>query len=471
MTMSAATAEATHSTRASPRPHHARADALAWLVAALCALAALVVLYPGQYPWDSAFQIWQARTGRFSNGSPVAMTALWSLLLDLTGNPATLLAVNFVAFYSGLALAAIAIGERTWINATVIVVAGLSPLALVQMAHLLTDAHLAAVMTLATGLGARGMNAQRRAPLAASLALLVYAGATRYNALVAIVPFAVLIAPAIAPAARRGIASIVCVVALALASLVVSFTFDRALVRERISVWPVIALWDLAAISVDRGVLLLPSFTRGPGMTVQELVVTGAFNPTANTYLFMRSHSGMRDGFTYPYSADERRVLAVAWLDAIRDHPIAYARHRLRTFWLLVGPHDGDVRGATFFRSRTAYRDNPPLPSPWAPRLQDAFYAAAMVLERTWLFAGLPYLLLASVALCIGWVRREHQNARLAMAIAASALLYALTLLPLAPAADLRYLTWPIVAAPLSFAFALSRRRPIPQRGAPRPSR
>jgi len=33
--------------------------------------------------------------------------------------------------------------------------------------------------------------------------------------------------------------------------------------------------------------------------------------------------------------------------------------------------------------------------------------------------------------------------------------------LPLAPAADLRYLTWPIVAGPLALAFALSRRASV----------
>ena len=464
MTVPAATVENPRSTRPLRRPRDARSDALAWLIAGVCALGAFVALYPGQYPWDSAYQIWQARTGRFSNGSPVAMTALWSLLLDLTGNPASLLVLNLAAFYSGLALAAIAISERSWIRAIVIVVAGLSPLALVQMAHLLTDAHLAAVMTLATGLGARAMAARRRTPLVASLALLVYAGGARHNALVAILPFAVLMAPAIAPTVRRSIASIACVACLAIASVAVTFVLDRELVRERIVVWPVIALWDLAAISVDRDVLLLPEFTRGPGMTVHELVETGAFNPTANTFLFVRSHAGVRDGFIDPYTADERRALALAWLDAIRHYPIAYAHHRLRTFFLLVGPHDREVRGAAFFRTRIAFRDNPPLPPPHAARLQDAFYAAAMALQRTWLFAGLSYLLLEVGALGIGWVRRDQLNARVAMAVAASALLYAMTLLPLAPAADLRYLTWPIVAGPLSFAFALSRYRSRPQR-------
>jgi hypothetical protein len=59
----------------------------------------------------------------------------------------------------------------------------------------------------------------------------------------------------------------------------------------------------------------------------------------------------------------------------------------------------------------------------------------------------------------IGWKRRSRANGRVALAAAVSALLYAASYVPLAPAADLRYLTWPIVAAPIAVAFALSRAR------------
>lgn len=50
----------------------------AWVAAiALTGLvASLIVLYPGQYPFDSAYQFWQARTGTYSNLSPVTMPLL-----------------------------------------------------------------------------------------------------------------------------------------------------------------------------------------------------------------------------------------------------------------------------------------------------------------------------------------------------------------------------------------------------------
>jgi hypothetical protein len=245
---------------------------------------------------------------------------------------------------------------------------------------------------------------------------------------------------------------------IALLSGATAFVLDRAVVVQRYTVWPTIALWDLAAISVDRNTLLLPSFTHGPGLTVDELRETGAFDATANTFLFRKSHSGMRDGLQEPYTAAQLRAVRAAWLDAVRRFPGAYAHHRLRTFWLLVGPHRGDVQGLAYFQARTPYRDNPPLPMPAAPGVRAAFYRLAGALSSGWMFSALPCLVLGAVAWIVAWRRRNRLNARVALAVSSAALLYATGYLPLAPAADLRYLTWPIVAGPLALAFALSRR-------------
>jgi hypothetical protein len=146
--------------------------------------------------------------------------------------------------------------------------------------------------------------------------------------------------------------------------------------------------------------------------------------------------------------------LAAAWANAVWRYPGAYLRHRLRTFGLLVGTHRDPVHGIAYFNLRLPFRDNPPLPQPLAPGAQTALYRLAATLAPTWVFAGLPYLLLAALAGAIGW-RRDGVAARIAVAISASALLYALAFFPLAPSADLRYLTWPIVAGPLALAFAL----------------
>jgi hypothetical protein len=429
------------------------------IVAGAGALATIVVLYPGQYPFDAAAQLWQARTGFFGNGSPVAMIAAWSLLLRAFGNPAALFCVNVVALWSGLALCALALGTRTSFGVAMLLVVGLSPLGLVEMAHVLTDAHLAAVLVLATGCCAHGLAASRRGPLLGAAILLVYAGCVRHNAVIAILPFGALLVPALRRIdAPRGAARALGAVVLGVASVALAFALDRALVRAPVHVWQTLALWDLAAISVDGDVVLLPPFTHGPGLTAQELRQTGAFDPTANTLLFERSRSGLRDGYEYPYSNEEQHGLAAAWANAVWRYPGAYLRHRLRTFGLLVGTHRDPVHGIAYFNLRLPFRDNPPLPQPLAPGAQTALYRLAATLAPTWVFAGLPYLLLAALAGAIGW-RRDGVAARIAVAISASALLYALAFFPLAPSADLRYLTWPIVAGPLALAFALLRAR------------
>jgi len=315
---------------------------------------------------------------------------------------------------------------------------------------------------LATGFAACGLAARRRAPLLACIALLVYAGCIRHNALIAIVPYGALVAPALIPVRARGATIAVSgALLIALLSGATGFVLDRTMVVQRYTVWPTIALWDLAAISVDRNTLLLPSFTHGAGLTVDELRETGAFDATANTFLFRKSHSGMRDGLQEPYTEAQLREVRVVWLDAVRRFPGAYAHHRLRTFWLLMGPHRGDVQGLVYFQARTPYRDNPPLPAPAAPGAQAAFYRLAGALSSGWMFSALPCLALGAVAWIAAWRRRNRLNARVALAVSSAALLYAMAFLPLAPAADLRYLTWPIVAGPLALAFALSRRASV----------
>ena len=434
-------------------------DLPAWLVAGAGALAMIVVLYPGQYTFDSAYQVWEARTGQFVGGSPVAMIAVWSLLIEVSANPATLFCLNVAMLWSGLALCVIAITGNGLARAALLLAFGLTPLAMVEMAHVLTDAHLAAVLALATGFAAWGMTSGKRPPLVACVAALAYAACVRHNALIAIVPYGALLAVILVPAARRGwlvaLAGAIAVSILASAAVV---GLDRALVGKRVTVWPTIALWDLAAISVDRNALLVPSFAHGPGLTVDELAETGAFDPTGNTSLFQKSRSGMRDGIIVPFTREELRALRDAWIAAVLQYPGAYARHRLRTFWLLIASHRGAYHGVAYFVSRIDYLDNPPLPAVLSQPLNDAFYELAADLTPTWVFAALPYLLISVLAGILGIVRREWPASHLALAISSSALLYAACFLPLAPAADLRYLTWPIVAGPVALAFALASR-------------
>lgn len=437
---------------------HDASNRLVAIVAACCAGAAIVLLYPGQYPYDAANQLWQARTGHLGDGSPVTMAALWSVLLRLTGNPAALFLVNIVLFWAGLALCATALDLRPALRIALLVVVGFSPLALLQMGHVLTDAHFAAVMMLATGFGAHAVVGGKRAALVACAALLIYAGCVRMNAFTATAPFAFAIAAfakarATGRALLAGLAAAVLVVACTAA---VALILDRSLVKRPITAWPTLLLWDLAAISVAHGTLLLPAFTHGAGLTVEELERTKAFDEAVNVPLFQRSKSGVNDGYGRPYTPAQKRELLRAWFSAVTTYPAAYMQHRLRAFGLLTGRHD-KLPGFAYIHGRIQYEDNPALPGMLAPRAQESLYRLAARLEPGWLLAGLPYLVLSTMAGVAGWFRRDRPTGVLAIAVAGSALAYAAAYVLIAPAADLRYLTWPVVAAPLAAAFALSR--------------
>ena len=151
-------------------------------IAAACGAGiAIVLLYPGQYPYDAANQLWQARTGHLGDGSPVTMAALWSLLLWLTGNPAALFLVNVVLFWAGLALCAASFDVPPVLRIAPLIVIGLSPLALLQMGHVLTDAHFAAAMMLAIGFAARGLVGGKGTALVACTAAVAFASTAAWS--------------------------------------------------------------------------------------------------------------------------------------------------------------------------------------------------------------------------------------------------------------------------------------------------
>ena len=439
-----------------PEPPPRRRSGAIWIAALIGAVFSAVLLYPGQYPFDSAYQLWQARTGEYSNITPVVMPALWSALLGLGGNPASLLLLNVALLWTGLALAFDRLPIARVSRVAGLLVCGLAPTALVQVAHLLSDTHLAAVLVLATGLfidGDRG----RRAPLVIAAMLLVYAGCVRHNAVLAILPLGALLGLGIFP--RRRWAALAAAVGIAIGALVAAGVFDRTLTEHRRALWPTLVLWDLAAVSVATGELLLPAYTHGPGLTPAELAETRAFDPTSVAPLFARSRSGIGSGLGRPYPPEHLADLRATWVSMIVHHPREWIAHRLRTFVRLTGAHREPDEGVAYYVDRHVYRDNPELPHALAPATQQSFYVLMATLLAAGALSALPSIGMHLAAIIVAWRRRDTRVGSVAVAIAASALLYTAGFLILAPSTELRYLTWTIVAAPLALLLALASRR------------
>ncbi len=424
----------------------------------------VAVLFPGWMSYDSSHQFWQVRTGEFTNLSPVVMTALWSAVYALVPRPSALFLLHVAAYWSGIVLLAFALWRGALVRAGFIVVAGFVPPAIVILGHLWTDASLIAALSLASGLTVTGLVRRQRWPLALALPAILYAGAVRHNSLLAIVPLAALWAHAWLRAgeASRAAAPVLTrrakLAGLALLVVLASFAggrvLDQALVRERVSTWALLVLWDLAGMSLQSQQLLIPDLARTPETNLENL--RERFSPYACVPLFT-GPGRVRHGLEgEQFDPGELALLRRAWLDAIAAHPGAYLRHRAAVAKRLFGSYRGHAEGLFFVPETVAFRDNPPgeaVLTGWRDRL-----AEAVRRTRGWvIYTPALYLAIAMGAAALGWRRRDEPAGQVALALAGSGLLLVLPLVVAAPGTELRYSGWLFTSSVAALAASFAR--------------
>lgn len=430
-----------------------------WLALAGVALD-LVAFWPGLLSFDSAQAWWQARHRAATGITPLPFVLLWQAADRLGAGPGALFVLQLTLFWSGLALLAQALQWPARRGAPLLLAIALLPVPWLLRGHVWTDVIVLAAACCALGLLARAQRSTRPWPwLLLALPCLACAGLLRHNALPAMLPLAWWWSTLARPA--RGTVRGACLAraALACALLLAIFGLGRLLqdgIRERVPVWPSLAQFDLAGMSVRSGQMLLPAFMVGPGLEVGELA--HAFRPWSNLTLFDTRH-GVRSPFEPPLSPLELATLRRAWLDAIATHPAAWLGHRWQVTRALLGTHAADWPAELIYvQASVDYRDNPPIATH-----QGALHARLMqlaaLLRATPLLAAWPCLLAGLLAALPAWRRRTTLAGRVALTALASAALLALPLGVLAPAAELRYLGWPCVASLIALAAVLATPR------------
>jgi hypothetical protein len=424
--------------------------ALIWLGAIAGFAFDCAAYWPGQMSFDSAYAWWQARGGDTTDIAPPILIFLWRACDAVLEGPGLVFALHLALFWSGLALLANALGLGRARAIAFLLIAAFAPVPWLLRGHVWTDVGLFSALLFAAGAFAKAQATRRRAWIVAALPALLYAAAIRHNALPALIPFA-------AWAAWLAGGGTTTRVRIALGA---AFVFGVALlfaiaidarVDRRVPLWPAVAQWDLAALSVASGEMLLPSFMIGPGLDVPELA--GAFRDWSMVPMLQNTRHGMRDPFDV-YTREELSALRAAWLDAIRAHPGAWLAHQARRVGALLGVHDPAwPRELVYVDDEVGYRDNPPVARN-ASALHRILMRAAASLVSTPILAGWPYLVVGLLAARSAWRRRRENAGRIALVLLISAWLYVVPLLMLAPA-ELRYLGWcclaSIVAAELAW--------------------
>jgi hypothetical protein len=418
------------------------------LAAAIGFAFTLCAFYPGFVSQDSAEQYLQARTGQFDTHHPPLMALIWQLTDRVIPGPGGIFALFALAYWAALALVAAHATRRRWAKVMAVLGIGLWPPMIGLLAHVWKDVGLLAAFLLASGLLVRESRCPSRVLLLMAFALIALGAGFRHNGLFAALPFMPYLAGrwlrTNGPGERSATPRIIAVAVLAaFATATIGQLPDYLPQVKRTSMWPTVALWDLAAVSVDERRILIPDSLLLPGLTLQEM--ESNFNPSTNTSTFQTNKILLSLGV--PYTATQNRDLLRAWLALPFEHPSAYWRHRWRLTCLLFG--SGAQGRPDYLVLQPEYQQlagNPPI----APNQSALHRWATISLLRmvgTPLFGGWPYLALAALVL-VSYVRRSGRARRaLAATIAASGLCYALPLIVLSGAADFRYLSWLVGAS------------------------
>jgi len=423
-----------------------------WLIALAGFAVDVAAYWPGQMSFDSAYAWWQARNGTSLGIVPPAFVLVWRACATVLPGPALVFTLHLALFWSGLALFVRALRFSSASAIATMLVVAFAPVPWLLRGHVWTDVGLFSALVFASGALATVHATGRRAWLLAALPLLLYAGALRHNALPAVLPFALWFAwlalrsDGAFERWRVGLASVAVVAATVL------FTQSlEATVRGRVPAWPMLAQFDLAALSIDTQQMLLPAFIVGPGLDVPDLAQ--AFREWSNLPLLVNTRHGMHAPFE-TFSDENLALLRRTWLVSIATHPRVWLAHRWRLTRALFGTHAPDwPRELLYVDDEVVYRDNPPVARNTTALHQTLMNAAAAV-ATTPLLAPWPYLLLGLASLPAAWRRRRSAAGAIALVLLASASLYALSLVLFAVAAELRYLGWSCLAALLGAACA-----------------
>ncbi len=435
-------------------PH--RIDPAGLTAAALGIATTLWLFHPGWMSVDSAVQYQQALTGRYDDIHPPLLAWLWRQTDRSWPGPGGLyLALTATAW---LALALIATRLLPgWRGGLATLAIGWMPPVLLVAAHLWKDVALSAALLGASAAILAHRHSGHRAWVGPAAVFLAAAVAFRHNAWPAVLPLVAWLAWPRTPTGRWTAWRALAATGFAAGLALVPGAVNRALDASPRDAWSAVVLWDLGAVSIATGRVLIPPSVRAPDLSVADL--EAGYVDWANPPLFAANK--IRLGFHAPYSADDRRAVRDAWLAMLREHPGAYVAHRMRvTRHLLLGPPPDTPRELVYVPARIL----PPeatvaLPTFDRPR-DRAIVAAAERLRGTPLFAGATWLLLALLAGIAAWRARTTEPGRAALALAASSWAYAAPLAIATGSAEFRYLHWSVIAALLATLAAFTARRP-----------
>lgn len=440
--------------------------ALALLCGAFAAaLLTAIAYWPGLMTWDPVRQYGEALSGEIDDWHPPAMQWVWQQAIRLHPGPMPMLILQLALYWGGLTgIAAIVWSRGRRRLAWAVLACGLWPLGLALTGMILKDCLMAGALLGATALLAvhqgRGDQAWRsRAGIAAgagAIALLFFAATLRFNAFTACLPLLIALLP---HRWWHDWRRLLVTSAIAGAVLLATMPIVNRLIGAKPSgVALSLVIFDLGGITEHSGHNMFP----------KDLAVADPVRVNHRCYRPNKwdSYSDWVEpecplGFTaWNDNVDPAEVGPYSFLlQAILQHPIAYAEHRLTHF--AINTRILPLADAV---ERPVPHESAPNPWGFSARHNGATWvidALAMATAHTPLGWPIVWIGVAAGALMAGWGR---PGAQLTVPIALSSVLYGCGYVVFSVAAELRYHLWTELAALLALVLVLGDAHQIGRR-------
>ncbi len=440
---------------------------LAIPIAAIIVLGFALVTYaywPGVMIDDARWQYQQVVDNSYEDWHPPLMAWVWRRLAFVLPGPASMLLLQLLLYWAGIALIAWWAYRRGQPGlAAAIAGAGWLPIPLALGGTVVKDVLMAGCLLCGAGLLLCRTLAARRMPRAAmslaSIAFLFAAAALRLNAVFACLPL--LLAALPAGFTRNKVRMAASAAAAAMALLAIGPAISMLVQAEHTDVDLSLIIFDLGGITEHSKVSQFPDF----GVRDPVAVNHRCYDPFQWDSYSTWAKSPCPLGFERFEALVEQGDVSVKalWLKAVLTHPVAYAEHRLdhfnRSAWFLV----------PVVPVPAAWSQS--VPNPWGfqvhrSALLTIFSRYADIAGATPLGWPIFWIALALAALIIGCSTAASPAVR---ALAASAFVYGFSYLVVGVAVGLRYYVWTISGAALAalvLAVELHAERRAVSRGA-----
>lgn len=435
-----------------------------WYVGYLiCVLGFALVIwafYPGMMSPDSIAALTAGREGTFIDINAPLMSAVWAALDRVIAGPGAMFILQAAVFWGACVLFWKAAHRESVFLGLALVLFAFLPHILSQTVVIWKDIALGASLFFAAALLYYAKKSGSKAALLISPVFLFYAYAARLNAFPAVLPLAIWSAFLffrIFELDRSKVFAIFAGIAYFAVLSAVVYAATYGLTGGR-SVYPFqqIYLYDLSALSIERGQPLFPEYIRNDADFSLERVAARYNERSAADLIFPDvPNKGDRPLLKLTEDAAQVAELRQAWISAIGNDPAGYLKHRGRVFAQLTGL--GRAVTAPYweegFSSSPAEYRSAGNAGTWV--LMKYFGAFGRPFPQTFFFRAVIWMVVCGFFLYKAVRRRLAGDWDLVFVLSASALLFIFAYFPTTPSTEFRYLFWPAISSALTVIFGV----------------